>query len=85
MILRRYIVQAIINIDEHTNRILNIIKAKYGLKDKSSAIDLMATQYEEEILEPELKPEYVEKARKIMRQKPVDVGSVENLRSRLDL
>ncbi len=78
-------VQAIINIDEHTNRILNIIKAKYGLKDKSSAIDLMATQYEEEILEPELKPEYVEKARKIMRQKPVDVGSVENLRSRLDL
>lgn len=78
-------VQAIINIDEHTNRILNIIKAKYGLKDKSSAIDLMATQYEEDILEPELKPEYVEKARKIMRQKPVDVGSVENLRSRLDI
>jgi len=45
----------------------------------------MATQYEEEILESELKPEYVEKARKIMRQKPVDVGSVENLRSRLDI
>ena len=78
-------VQAIININEHTNRILNIIKAKYGLKDKSSAIDLMATQYEEEILEPELKPEYVEKARKIMRQKPVDVGSVENLRTKLDI
>ena len=78
-------VQAIINIDEHTNRILNIIKAKYGLKDKSSAIDLMATQYEEDILEPELKPEYVEKARKIMRQKPVDVGSVENLRTGLDI
>jgi len=47
-------VQATINIDEHTNRILNVIKAEYGLKDKSSAIDLMATQYEEEILEPEL-------------------------------
>ena len=78
-------VQAIINIDEHTNRILNIIKAKYGLKDKSSAIDLMATQYEEDILEPELKPEYVKKAKKIMRQKPVDVGSVENLRTRLDI
>jgi len=78
-------VQAIISINEHTNRILNIIKAKYGLKDKSTAIDLMATQYEEEILEPELKPEYVEKARKIMRQKPVDVGSVENLRTRLDI
>jgi len=78
-------VQAIINIDEHTNRILNIIKAKYGLKDKSSAIDLMATQYEEEILEPELKPEYVDKARKIMEQKPLDVGNAENLRDRLGL
>lgn len=55
------------------------------MNDKSSAIDLMATQYKEEILEPELKPEYVEHARKIMRQKPVDVGSVENLRSRLDI
>lgn len=47
-------VQATINIDEHTNRILNVIKAEYGLKDKSSAIYLMATQYEGEILEPEL-------------------------------
>ena len=37
-------VQAIINIKESTNRILNILKAKYGLKDKSQAIDLMAQQ-----------------------------------------
>ena len=80
-----YMVQAIINIEEHTNRILNIIKAKYGLKDKSSAIDLMATQYEEEILEPELKPEYIEKAKKIIQQKPVDVGNIENLRDRLGI
>jgi hypothetical protein len=78
-------VQAIINIEEHTNRILNIIKAKYGLKDKSAAIDFMATQYEEEILEPELKPEYVEKAKKIIQQKPIDVGSVDDLRDRLGL
>jgi len=28
-------VQAIIDINERTNRILNILKAKYGLKDKS--------------------------------------------------
>ncbi|NHI95060.1 MAG: DUF2683 domain-containing protein [Candidatus Lokiarchaeota archaeon] len=78
-------VQAIINIEEHTNRILNIIKAKYGLKDKSAAIDLMATQYEEEILEPELKPEYIEKAKKIIQQKPIDVGSVDDLRDRLGI
>ena len=78
-------VQAIINIEEHTNRVLNIVKAKFGLKDKSQAIDLMAEQYEEEVLEPELRPEYIEKAKKIMKQKKVHVGNVDNLRKRYGL
>ena len=34
-------VQAMINIDEEANSVLNIIKAKYGLKDKSEAINLV--------------------------------------------
>ncbi len=54
-------VQAIINIEDRTNRILNIIKAKFGLKDKSEAINVMAKQYEKELLEPQLRPEYIEK------------------------
>ena len=66
-------VQAIINIEDHTNRILNILKAKFGLKDKSEAIDLMAEQYEEEVMEPELRPEYIEKAKRIMKQKAIPV------------
>ena len=78
-------VQAIINIDERTNRILNIIKAKYGLKDKSAAIKKMAEEYEEEILEPELKPEYIEKLKKIEKQEAIEVGTVENLRKRYGL
>ena len=78
-------VQAIIDIEDHTNRVLNIVKAKFGLRDKSEAIDLMAEQYEEEILEPELKPEYIEKAKKIMNQKPIKIGTVGNLRKRLQV
>lgn len=78
-------VQAIINIDDHTNRVLNIVKAKYGLKDKSAAIELVTKQYEEEILGPELKPEYIEKAKKIMSQDALDVGTVSNLRDRLGI
>ena len=50
-------VKAIIDIEEETNRILNIIKAKYGLKDKSSAIDKIRQEYAEEILESGMKPE----------------------------
>ncbi|HKZ41632.1 MAG TPA: hypothetical protein VJ044_11755 [Candidatus Hodarchaeales archaeon] len=48
-------VKALINISEHANHVLNIVKAKYGLKDKSQAIDMVTTQYEETILEPQLR------------------------------
>jgi hypothetical protein len=78
-------VQAIINIEDRTNRILNIIKAQYGLKDKSAAIDFMAAEYEKVILEPELKPEYIEKLKKIENQETIEVGTVENLRKRYGL
>lgn len=78
-------VQAIINIKENTNRILNILKAKYGLRDKSQAIDIMAKEYEQEILEPQLRPEYIERAKKIMKEKPVRVGTPKDLRKMMGL
>lgn len=77
-------VQAIVNIEDHTNQILNIVKAKYNLRNKSEAIDMMATEYEENILEPALRPEYVEKARMIREEKPIKVGTVEDLRKRYE-
>lgn len=77
-------VQAIINIDENANRILNIVKAKFNLKDKSEAINMMAYQYEEDILEPELRPEYIKKALKIHAQPSIKIGSLEKLRKRYE-
>lgn len=73
-------VQAIINISEHSNQILNIIKAKHGLKDKSQAIDVMAEKYGENLLEPQLRPEYVEKALAIHAQPSINIGTLENLK-----
>lgn len=80
-----HMVQAIIHIDDHTNRVLNIVKAKYGLKDKSAAIELVTRQYEAEILDPELKPEYIEKLKRIESQKAIEIGTVENFRKRYNL
>ncbi len=77
-------VQAIININENANTILNIIKAKFGLKDKSAAINIMAEQYEEEILEPALRPEYIATAEKIHNQPSIKVGTAANLRKRYE-
>ena len=78
-------VKAIININENTNRLLNILKAKYGLKDKSEAIDRMAEEYAEEILEPELRPDYIEKIRNLeKRGKFKKYSSVKELRDEIE-
>ena len=57
-------VQAIISLNEREDRILNIVKGKYGLKNKSEAVSLIIDKFEEELLEPELRPEYIEKITK---------------------
>jgi len=78
-------VQAMINIDERTNQVLNILKAKYALRDKSQAIDVMAQQYEESLLQPELRPEFIAKAQRIMLQKSIRVGSMDDFDKRYGL
>jgi len=77
-------VQAIINIEDKTNRVLNIVKAKFGLKDKSESIDMMAEQYEKEILEPQLRPEYVDKLQRIKKEKGIRFKSVQELRKHIE-
>jgi len=66
-------VKAIIEIDDHTNRVLNIFKAKHGLKDKSQAIILMAQQFEACVMEPELRPEFIESLKASQSEKTVKV------------
>jgi len=53
-----WMVQAVINISERANRVLAVVKAKYGLNGKSQAIELMARECEERMLEPALRPEH---------------------------
>ena len=67
VIWARFMVKSLINLSERENRIVNIVKAKYGLKDKNQALGLILKRYEECELEPQLMPEFVaeiEEARK---------------------
>jgi len=73
-------VQAVIKIRDRSNRVLNIIKAKYGFKDKSETIEYVIEKYESAFLEPELRPEYIEKLEKIRKGKYTRYKSVEELR-----
>jgi len=52
-------IQARVKISDRTNQVLNIVKAKYNLKDKSAALDLVVAQYEEKILESQYRPEFI--------------------------
>ena len=46
-------------IEEYTNRVLGVVKEKYGLKDKSEALDLFADMYGEDFVEHEVKEEVI--------------------------
>jgi hypothetical protein len=66
-------VQALINLDENTNRVLNVVKAKYGLRDKAKAIQFVVREFVEYEKEPDLKPEFMNKIKKIEKQKSIKV------------
>lgn len=66
-------VNALIQISENTNRVLNMVKAKFGLKDKSQAIELVVNKYIEFEEEPELRPEFIEEVLKAEKEKSVRV------------
>ena len=68
-------VQALVELDENTNRVLNIIKAKFGLNDKSQAIKAVIEYYVENEGEPELRPEFIERIKKAEKGKFVKVGN----------
>ena len=66
-------VQAMIQISENANQVLNIVKARFNLKDKSEAIEKVVLDYGGDILEPELRPEFVSKMKERQKESTVKV------------
>jgi len=71
-------VKAIVNINNEANRIINIVKAKENLKDKSEAINLILSSYGKEILEEELRPEFITDLLKAQNEEVVEVKDWDN-------
>ncbi len=57
-------VKAVIDIEEQEDRILTIVKGKYGLKNKNEAVNFIIKEFEKEILQANLKPMPKEKVKK---------------------
>ncbi len=78
-------VKAIVEIDEEANKVINVLKAQYGLKDKSQAINEMAKQYKALILESKIRPEYLKELERIQREPIIRIGSIADFRKRYGL
>ena len=71
--------KAVIDLSEHANRIVNVVKARDGMKSKSAAIERIVEDYEEFILDPALKPGFVvdlERIRKGLFASVDDLGDL---------
>ncbi|MBU0666078.1 MAG: DUF2683 family protein [Nanoarchaeota archaeon] len=78
-------VQSIIDIGEREDRILNIVKAQHRLKNKSQAVALIAQTYEDSFLEPELKPEFIIKLKKVEEEGYGETfDSIEELEAKIE-
>ncbi len=66
-------VTAIVEIDESANRIINIVKAKENFKDKSEAINCIIESYGKEMLEPELRPEFIKELLEAQKERTVKI------------
>ena len=59
--------QLLITLNEYEKRILDIVKGKFGVKNKSDAVNIVIDKFGEEMLEPELRPEFLERLEKIRK------------------
>lgn len=54
-------VYARITLTEYANKVLNVIKAKFDLRDKSEALNKFVDLFGDEVVEKEAKDEYLKK------------------------
>ena len=55
------------------------------MKDKSEAINEMARQYKEIVLESGVRPEYIRKLRRIQKESILRIGTAKDFRKRYGL
>ncbi|MBN2142784.1 DUF2683 family protein [Candidatus Woesearchaeota archaeon] len=77
-------VQAIIRLGEREDRLITIVRGKYGLKNKSDAVNFIISQYGDTLLEASLRPEYKEELKKIEKGKFKAFTSIDELRKEIE-
>jgi len=70
---------AIVNLTDENTRLLNIIKAHFGIRNKSDAINFVVEKFPKEELKLEVRPEYARKLKRLMKGKMKSFNSAEEM------
>ncbi len=73
-------IKALVKFNEDEDQLLNIVKAKYRLRNKNDALSLVLKKYKEIELEPELRPEYLKKLERLEKQRGIPFKDIAELR-----
>ncbi|RLG03448.1 MAG: antitoxin [Thaumarchaeota archaeon] len=68
--------QVLLQLTDYENAIVNIVKGKYNFKNKNEAIRYIIREYEIEFLEPELRPEFIKRMKKVQKEPTVKVDNM---------
>lgn len=71
--------KTVIELSEHANRVVMVVKAMEGLNDKSAAIESIVEAYEEKVLDPQLRPEFAADLQRIRKGRFRKVQSLEEV------
>jgi hypothetical protein len=76
--------QAVITLGEYEDRILTIVKGKYGFKNKSDAVNFVISQFDDMVLESKLRPEFVKHIKNVQKEKGIKYNSLKDFRKKIE-
>lgn len=76
-------VKATFDIPERENRVLTIVKGQHGFSTKEEACVFIIGEHEQN-LEPQLRPEYIKKIKKIEKGKHYTFKNIDDLRKQIE-
>jgi len=76
--------QAVVTLSEYEDRVISIVKGMYGLKSKSDAVSLVIERFGQDILEPQISPEYRKELEKISKGKFKAFSCIGDLRKEIE-
>jgi hypothetical protein len=59
--MKNQLISARVELNDYTNRVLGVIKIKFGLKNKSEALNKFIELYGDDVIEKEVSDEYLKK------------------------